>query len=50
MVAFDIKGKVAIVTGGASGLGFYYALELLRKQAKVCIDLLRKLLFFFIDI
>lgn len=34
MVTFDISNKVAIITGGASGLGFQYALWLLRKGAK----------------
>ncbi|CAG9761038.1 unnamed protein product [Ceutorhynchus assimilis] len=34
MVSFDITGKVALITGGASGLGYKYALELLRKGAK----------------
>ncbi|ENN79175.1 hypothetical protein YQE_04359, partial [Dendroctonus ponderosae] len=37
MVSFNIKGKVAIVTGGASGLGLHYALELLKKQAKAVV-------------
>lgn len=33
----DLSGKVAIVTGGNSGLGFYTCLELARKGAKVII-------------
>lgn len=35
MVDFDIKRKVAIVTGGAAGIGFQFARQLLKKQAKV---------------
>ncbi|XP_050296428.1 15-hydroxyprostaglandin dehydrogenase [NAD(+)]-like [Anthonomus grandis grandis] len=34
MVNFEISGKVALVTGGASGLGLYYAKALLAKGAK----------------
>ncbi|KAH1009471.1 hypothetical protein HUJ04_001821 [Dendroctonus ponderosae] len=34
VIPFDLKGKVAIVTGGADGLGFQFALELLKKEAK----------------
>lgn len=32
---FDISDKVAIVTGGASGIGFNYVKELLRNGLKV---------------
>lgn len=32
---FDIHNKVAIVTGGASGIGFNYVKELLRNGLKV---------------
>lgn len=32
---FEINGKVAIITGGASTLGFEYAKELLRDGLKV---------------
>lgn len=34
-MGFQIKGKVAVVTGAASGLGFGYAKELLRNELKV---------------
>lgn len=33
----DLSGKIAVVTGGNSGLGFYTCLELARKGAKVII-------------
>lgn len=35
MSSFQINGKVAVVTGGASGIGLEYVKELLRCQAKV---------------
>src|SRR3954470_18525617 len=34
---FDLKGRVAIVTGGSRGLGLELARELLRRGAKVSI-------------
>lgn len=34
-MGFQTEGKVAIITGGASGLGFEYAKELLRNGLKV---------------
>lgn len=39
---FDIKGKVAIITGGASGLGLSYAKELLRNELHVCTCIILK--------
>lgn len=35
MATFDITGKVALVTGGASGLGYHFVGQLLEKGAKV---------------
>ncbi|ERL86286.1 hypothetical protein D910_03695 [Dendroctonus ponderosae] len=37
MSIFEIADKVAIITGGASGLGLKYALELLKKNAKAVV-------------
>ena len=34
----DFKDKVAIVTGAGGGLGRFYALELARRGAKVCVN------------
>lgn len=34
-MGFEIKDKVAIITGGASGLGFEYVKEFLRNGLKV---------------
>lgn len=34
-MGFEIKDKVAIITGGASGLGFEHAKELLRNGLRV---------------
>lgn len=34
-MSFKIEGKVAVVTGGASGIGLEYVKELLRNGAKV---------------
>ena len=34
---FDPKGRRAIITGGAQGLGLEYARQLLSHGAKVCI-------------
>jgi NAD(P)-dependent dehydrogenase (short-subunit alcohol dehydrogenase family) len=34
---FDVKGKAAIVTGGAQGLGKEFCQRLLKAGAKVCV-------------
>ncbi|CAG9772159.1 unnamed protein product [Ceutorhynchus assimilis] len=34
MAMFDINGKVALITGGASGMGYIFALDLLAKGLK----------------
>lgn len=34
-MVFDVHAKVALISGGASGLGLAYAKELLRNGAKV---------------
>lgn len=34
---FEIKNKVALVTGGASGIGLKCIKELLKNEIKVCI-------------
>lgn len=34
----ELKGKVALVTGGASGHGREYCLELFRHGCKVCFN------------
>lgn len=35
MSLFQIEGKIALITGGASGIGFEYAKALLRKGLRV---------------
>lgn len=36
-MTFDIKDKVALISGGASGIGLRYAKELLRNDLRVII-------------
>ena len=38
-MALTLQDKVAIVTGGSRGIGAEIALELARREAKVCIRL-----------
>lgn len=40
MANFDITGKVAIVTGGASGLGYCFVGQLLEKGVKVVVNII----------
>lgn len=47
-MVFTIEGKVALITGGASGIGFHYARELLRNGLKVSY-VKNKILQFFIS-
>lgn len=35
-MSFEIEGKVALITGGVSGIGFQNAQVLLRNGLKVC--------------
>lgn len=39
MAQFEITGKVALITGGASGLGLKYAKELLKNGLRVSVFL-----------
>jgi len=43
----EIKGRVALITGAASGIGKAYAVELLNQGAKVCY-LFRKFIIYLI--
>lgn len=35
-MAFALKGKVSLITGGATGIGFCCVKELLRSGVQVC--------------
>ena len=37
-MGYDVKNKIAIVTGSAKGFGKEFAVRLLNKGAKVCIS------------
>lgn len=45
-MVFDINGKIALVTGGASGIGLEYVKALLRNGLKVRIYLTEVLFYF----
>lgn len=34
-MVFDIKGKIALITGGATGIGLQYSVELLKNGLQV---------------
>lgn len=34
-MVFQIEGKIALITGGVSGIGFHNAVELLRQGLRV---------------
>ena len=38
-----VEGKVAIITGAASGLGYAAAIKLMSEGAKVCFQILMKI-------